>query len=79
MEKSREDLILISRAYYELEQKDLYDIFEEENIIQKSLFDEQEEEKKVRNKNAKLIKGILFGVIAPVLCIVGCRSVRYGV
>ena len=65
LEKSREDLILISRAYYELEQKDLYDIFEEENIIQKSLFDEQEEEKKVRNKNAKLIKGILFGVIAP--------------
>ena len=46
VEKSREDLILISRAYYELTQKDLYEIFEEENIVQKSLFDEQEEEKK---------------------------------
>lgn len=65
VEKSREDLILISRAYYELTQKDLYEIFEEENIIQKSLFDEQEEEKKVKNKIVKLIKGILFGVITP--------------
>lgn len=65
LEKSREDLILISRAFYEKEQKNLYDIFEEENIEQKSLFDEKEEEKKLRNKNVKLIKGILFGVIAP--------------
>ena len=65
VEKSREDLILISRAYYELEKKNLYDVFEEENIEQKSLFDEKEEEKKVRNKNIKLIKGLLFGVITP--------------
>ena len=65
LEKSREDLILISRAFYEKEQKNLYDIFEEENIEQKSLFDEKEEEKKLRNKNVKLIKGILYGVIAP--------------
>ncbi len=65
LEKSREDLILISRAYFELEQKDLSDIYEEKKIIQKRLFDEKEEKQKVRNKNAKLIKGILFGVIAP--------------
>ena len=65
LEKSREDLIIISRVFYEKEQKTLYDFFEEENIEQKSLFDEKEEEKKVRNKNIKLIKGILFGVIAP--------------
>ena len=65
VEKCREDLILIARAYYEKEQKNLYDIFEEENIEQKSLFDEKEEEKKVRNKIIKLIKGIMFGVISP--------------
>ena len=65
LEKSREDLILISRAYYETTQKNLFDIFEEENVEQKSLFDEKEEEKKVKNKNIKLIKGLMFGVIAP--------------
>ena len=65
LERSREDLIIISRVFYETEQKNLYDFFEEENIEQKSLFDEKEEEKKVRNKNIKLIKAILFGVIAP--------------
>ena len=65
IEKSREDLILISRAYFENAQKNLFDIFEEENVEQKSLFDEKEEEKKVRNQNIKLIKGLLFGVISP--------------
>ena len=65
LEKSREDLIIISRVFFETEQKNLYDFFEEENIVQKSLFDEKEEEKKVRNKNIKLIKAILYGVIAP--------------
>ena len=65
LERSREDLIIISRVFFETEQKNLYDFFEEENIEQKSLFDEKEEEKKVRNKNIKLIKAILFGIIAP--------------
>ena len=65
LEKSRLDLILISRAFYEKKERNLYDIFKEENIIQKSLFDEMEEEKKLRNKNLKLIKALLFGVIAP--------------
>ncbi len=65
LERSREDLILISRAFYEKVQKNLYDVFEEESVEQKSLFDEKEEEKKLRNKNIKLIKGILFCVIAP--------------
>ena len=58
VEKSREDLILISRAYYETKQKNIFDIFEEENA-------EKEEEKKVINKNIKLIKGLLYGVITP--------------
>ena len=65
LEKSREDLILISRVFNENEQNNLYDAFEEEKIEQKSLFDEKEEEKKLRNKNIKLIKGIMFCVIAP--------------
>lgn len=60
IEKSREDLILISRAYYELTKNNIYDIFEEENID-----DEKDEEKKGRNKNIQLIKGLLFGVITP--------------
>ena len=60
IEKSREDLILISRAYYKLTKNNIYDIFEEENID-----DEKDEEKKGRNKNIQLIKGLLFGVITP--------------
>ena len=60
IEKSREDLILISRTYYELTKNNIYDIFEEENID-----DEKDEEKKGRNKNIQLIKGLLFGVITP--------------
>lgn len=49
VEKSREDLILISRAYYERAQKNLYDAIESE----------------VKGKNRILLKGILFAVITP--------------
>ena len=65
VEKSRKDLILIGRAYYELHQKCLYDDIIEESVLQKSLFDDQEEDKKVRNKVIRLIKGLLFVTIAP--------------
>ena len=49
VEKSREDLILISRAYYEKTQKNLYEAIEAE----------------VPGKNRSLIKAILFAVITP--------------
>ena len=49
VEKSREDLILISRAYNELNKKSLYDAIEAE----------------VAGKNRKLLKGLLFAVITP--------------
>ena len=49
VEKSREDLILIARAYYELCKKSLYDAIESE----------------VGGKNRKLLKGLLFAVITP--------------
>ena len=49
VDKSREDLILISRAYYEKTQKNLYDAIEAE----------------VPGKNRRLMKGILFAVITP--------------
>ena len=49
VDKSREDLILISRAYYEKTQKNLYDAIESE----------------VPGKNRRLMKGILFAVITP--------------
>ena len=49
VEKSREDLILISRAYYELSKKSLYDAIEAE----------------VGGKNRRLLKGLLFAVITP--------------
>ena len=65
VEKSRKDLILIARAYYELHQKCLYDDIVEESIFQKSLFDDKEEDKKVRNKIIRLIKGLLFATITP--------------
>jgi hypothetical protein len=65
VEKSRKDLILIARAYYELHQKCLYDDIVEESVFQKSLFDDQEEDKKVRNKIIRLIKGLLFATITP--------------
>jgi hypothetical protein len=49
VEKSREDLILISRAYNGLNNKSLYDAIEAE----------------VAGKNRKLLKGLLFAVITP--------------
>lgn len=49
VEKSREDLILISRAYYERTQKSLYDAIDEE----------------IEGKNKELLKGIIFAVITP--------------
>jgi hypothetical protein len=49
LEKSREDLILISRAFFELYKKSLYDSIESETS----------------GRNSKLLKGILFGVITP--------------
>ena len=65
VEKSRKDLILISRAYNEKENKCLYDEIFEENVLKKSLFDDIEEEKKIRNKNIRLMKGLIYGVITP--------------
>jgi hypothetical protein len=47
--RSREDLILISRAYYEKTQKNLYEAIEEE----------------VEGKNKELLKGVVFAVITP--------------
>ena len=49
VEKSREDLILICRAFYELYKKSLYDSIEAE----------------ISGRNQKLLKGILFGIITP--------------
>lgn len=49
VEKSREDLILISRAYYELSKKSLYEAIESE----------------VGGKNRRLLKGLLFAIITP--------------
>ena len=49
VEKSREDLILICRAFYELYKKSLYDSIEAD----------------LSGRNKKLLKGILFGVITP--------------
>ena len=49
LEKSREDLILICRAFFELYKKSLYDSIEAE----------------LSGRNRKLLMGILFGVITP--------------
>ena len=49
MEKSREDLILISRVYNDLNKNSLYDAIEAQ----------------VAGENRKLLKGILFVVITP--------------
>ena len=49
VEKSREDLILISRAFNELNKKSLYDAIESE----------------VPGKNRRLLKALLFAVITP--------------
>jgi hypothetical protein len=49
VDKSREDLILISRAYYEKSKKNLYDAIENE----------------VPGKNRSLLKAIIFAIITP--------------
>jgi hypothetical protein len=49
VEKSREDLILISRAFYELNKKSLYDTIDTDVV----------------GKNRRLLKGLLFAVITP--------------
>ena len=49
VDKSREDLILISRAYYEKSKKNIYDAIENE----------------VPGKNRSLLKAIIFAIIAP--------------
>ena len=49
VDKSREDLILISRAFYDLYKKNLYDTIDNE----------------ISGSNKKLIKDILFGLITP--------------
>ena len=49
VDKSREDLILISRAFYDLYKKNLYETVDKE----------------ISGKNKKLIKDILFGIITP--------------
>ena len=49
IDKSREDLILISRAYYDETKKNLYDAIENE----------------VAGKNRRLLKAILFAIITP--------------
>ena len=49
VDKSREDLILISRAFYELYKKTLYETIHKE----------------ISGINKKLIKDILFGIITP--------------
>jgi len=49
IDKSREDLILISRAFFDLYKKNFYEIIDKE----------------ISGKNKKLIKDILFGLITP--------------
>ena len=49
MDRSREDLIMISRAFYDLYKKNLYDVIDNE----------------ISGTNKKLIKDILFGLITP--------------
>ena len=49
IDKSREDLILISRAFFDLYKKNFYETIDKE----------------ISGKNKKLIKDILFGLITP--------------
>ena len=65
VEKSRKDLILISRAYYELTKKCLYDDIIEGNISQNIEINDINEENKEINNILKLIKHLLFAVITP--------------
>ena len=41
---------MVSRAYYELTEKCLYEANGEENVLAKSLFNDEEEEKKLEIK-----------------------------
>ena len=61
VEKSRKDLILISRSYFELTKKCLYDDIIEENNGQNSKNNDNNEENIILN----LIKNMLFVVITP--------------
>lgn len=61
IEKSRKDLILISRAYFELSKKCLYDDFIGENNSQNSKEGDYEKE----NIILDLIKNLLCAVISP--------------
>lgn len=63
VEKSRKDLILISRAYYEIKKKCLYDDILEN--IPENQSNNIKEEDKVRNKIIRLIKDLIFAVITP--------------
>ena len=63
VEKSRKDLILISRAYYEIKKKCLYDDILENIPENKS--NNIKEEDKVRKKIIRLIKDLIFAVITP--------------
>ena len=63
VEKSRKDLILISRAYYEIRKKCLYDDILEN--IPENQSNNIKEEDKVRNKIIRLIKDLIFAVITP--------------
>lgn len=64
VEKSRIDLILISRAYYELEKKSLYETILEENSRQQ-LINYNNEKENVQNKKMKFIKELFLAIITP--------------
>lgn len=65
IKKSRKDLILISRAYFELEKKCLFDEIIENNEIQNNNANDMIKENKEIYNKLKLIKNILFAVISP--------------
>ena len=60
--KSRKDLIMISRAYYEIKKVYLFDDILKEVLDEKNI--NKFEEKEI-NKNIRLIKDLLFAVITP--------------
>ena len=60
--KSRKDLIMISRAYYEINKVYLFDDILKEVLDEKNI--NKFEEKEI-NKNIRLIKDLLFAVITP--------------
>ena len=65
VEKSRIDLILVSRAYYEKTEKCLIEIIVEDKINPTSLYNEKADMEININKNIKLIRTLLFTVITP--------------